>query len=205
MYVLVILVIAHSSLEAKKVDGKIVYENDTVDVTFIIPVKLLSQEPKYERLQYKIKFYDPSGKKVILKPDQAKEIQFTYGSEKIRMLSRRNSLQTGIIFSASVNIFLKLEMDGELKMFSYYFTQNSPGMYNASTGMVSPGYTYDVERYILQKEDAELKSLKGLSFRKDMMEYFMDCPALSRKIEDRILKKSDLEAIVRFYNSNCGK
>lgn len=204
-FVLTVLIFTYSHLKAKKVDGKILYEDDTVNVTFNIPVKLLLQEPNYERIQYKIKFYDSSGKKVVLKPDQAKEIRFMYGSQEIRMLSRPNSLQSGIIFSINSNIFLKLEIDGELKMFSYYYTQNSPGMYNTSTGMASPGYAYSVERYILQKENEELKRLKGLSFRKDMMEYFIDCPALSRKIEDRVLKKSDLEAIVRFYNSNCGR
>lgn len=76
-------------------------------------------------------------------------------------------------------------------------------MYNASTGAMTGGYSYSVERYILQKDNGELKRLKGLTFKKDMVEYFCNCPALAEKIENKDFRKSDLEFIVRFYNSNC--
>jgi hypothetical protein len=76
-------------------------------------------------------------------------------------------------------------------------------MYNASTGVVTGGYTYSVERYIMQKGSGELKRPKNLSFKKDMAEYFRDCPALVDKIQDKDFKKYDMEAIVSFYNKNC--
>lgn len=99
------------NLEAKKIEGRIIYKNDTVNVTFIIPIKILAQEPNYQKLQFKVKYYDAAGKKIILKPDNAKEIQFKYEDEEVRMLSRYNSLGIGNIFSLSTNIFLKLEID----------------------------------------------------------------------------------------------
>ena len=119
------------------------------------------------------------------------------------MLSRYNSLGLGNIFSMSTNIFLKLETDGKLKLFNYYYTQSSPGMYNASTGAMTGGYSYSVERYILQKGDGELKRPKSLTFKKDMVEYFSYCPALVEKIESKYFRKNDLEFIVNYYNSNC--
>ena len=139
-------------------------------MTFNIPFNFLSREPNYEKLQYKVKYFDPAGKKVVLKADNAKEIQFQFAGENVRMLSRYNSIGIGNIFSMSTHIFLKLEMDGKLK---------------------------------LQKENGELKRPKGMSFRKDMTEYFSDCPALVEKIEDKDFRKSDLEMMVNFYNSNC--
>ncbi len=190
-------------LEAKKIEGQIFYNNDTISVTMKIPVKLFTQEPNYEKLQYKVKYFDSLGVKKVLRPDDAQEIRFTYEFEKVRMLSRKNTLSLGNIFSMSSNIFLRIEIDGDLKLFNYYYTQSSPGMYNASTGMMTGGYSYSVERYILQKSDGELKRPKGLTFRKDMIKYFNDCPELSKKIENKEFRKSDLESIVRFYNVSC--
>jgi hypothetical protein len=56
---------------------------------------------------------------------------------------------------------------------------------------------------ILQKGNGELKRPKGLTFKKDMINYFSDCPKLVEKIESKDFRKDDLESIVRFYNSNC--
>lgn len=203
LLVILVVVSAISSSEAEKIKGKIIFQDDTVDVTFNIPVNLLTQTPNYEKLQYRVKYFDKNGRKKKLKPDQAKEIQFRYNNENVRMLSMVNTVGGGSnMFSFNPNIFLKLEVDGELKMYSHYVTQHTPGMYNATTGM-SPGYTYSFDRYLLQKGDSELKKPKALGFRKDMMEYFSDCPTLVQQIDNKAFKKADLEAIVIFYNSQC--
>ncbi|MFZ5940206.1 MAG: hypothetical protein ACOYXB_06495 [Bacteroidota bacterium] len=190
-------------LEAKKIEGKIFFADDTIDVTFNIPINFFTQEPNYEKLQYKVKYFDSAGRKIVLKLDNAKEIQFKYEYENVRMLSRFNSIGLGNIFSMSTNIFLKLEMDGKLKLFSYYYTQHSGGTYNSFTGMSTGGYSYSVEKYILQKENGELMRPVGLSFKKDMIDYFSDCPSLVEKIESKEFRKNDLESMVRYYNLNC--
>jgi hypothetical protein len=200
---IVIALIFTLKSEAKKIEGKILFESDTLDVIFNIPIKFFTQEPNYEKLQYKVKYYDSTGKIIVIRPDIANEIQFTYNFEDVRMLSRNNSLGLGNAFSRSRSIFLKLEIDGKLKLFNYYYTQYAAGTYNASAGMMSGGYAYSVERYILQKENGELKRPKGLTFKKDMIDYFSDCPALVEKIESKDFRKNDLEFIVSFYNSNC--
>ncbi len=69
--------------------------------------------------------------------------------------------------------------------------------------MTTGGYYYSVEKYILQKGDGELKRTKGLNFRKDMVEYFSDCPELSKRIDNKEFRNNDLESIVRFYNNKC--
>ena len=128
-------------LEARKTEGKIIFEHDTIDVVFNIPIRFLSQEPNYEKLQQKVKYFDAAGKKISLHPDEAKEIQFKYENENIRMLSRYNSLGLGNIFMMGTNIFLKLEIDGNLKLFRYYYSQRTPGTYNASSGMMTCGFS----------------------------------------------------------------
>ena len=193
------------NLNAKKIEGKIIFKNDTLDVTLKIPFKFITQEPNYQKLQAKVKYYDSDGNKVVLKPDDAKEIQFNYGNGNVRMLSRNNSLYLGNIFFPSTNIFLKIEIDGKLKLFNYYYTQSSGGMYNGATGTMTGGYSYSVESYILQKGESELKRTKGLMFRKDMVEYFEDCPELAKKIQEKEFRKDDMQAIVKFYNNKCEK
>lgn len=193
------------TLHAKKINGRIFFENDTIDVTLNIPFKLFSKEPNYQRLQNRLKYYDSTGAKVVVTPDQVKEFAFSYGYEVVRMLSRENSLGLGGIFAIDTNIFLKLEVDGALKLFKYYFTQSSPGMYNASTGMVTGAYSFSVENYVLQKGDEELMRPRGLTFRKDMTEYFDNCPDLAEKIDKKEFRRADITAIVNFYNSMCGR
>ena len=205
---IVLGIIFISEIEAKKIEGQILFKDDTVDVIFKIPIDLLTQEIIYEKLQYKVKYFDFNGKKIKLIPDNAEEIRFKYNNEDIRMLSRYNSLDIGDIFSMRTNIFLKLKVEGKLMLFEYHYTQKTGSMSKGiPNDMTMPvGMSYPVERYnILQKGDGELKRPKGLSFRKDMMNYFSDCPELSQKIENKEYKKRDLESIVRFYNSNCGK
>lgn len=187
---------------ARKVEGRIIFnKNDSMDVTFNIPVKLFSGEPNYEKLQYRVKYYSKEGKPFILRPDDAQEIQFEY-PDKIRMLSRRNNLG-GHLLNISTNIFLKLEKDGELKLFSYFYTRSSPGTYNASTGGWSGGYYYSTDRYVFQLGSGELKKPRPLFFRKDMLEYFKGCPALTKMIENKEFRSGDIEMIVDYYNLHC--
>lgn len=203
IFITVIGLIFTFKSEAKKFEGQIFYKNDSVNVTMEIPVKLFSKKPKYEKLQYKVKYYDSLGLIQVIKPFDAEEIRFSYEDEKVRMLSRKNTLGLGKTFSMSSKIFLKLEIDGDLKLFNCYYTQKTYGSYNTMTGMTVGGPTYKMEKFLLQKGDEELMRPYPLTFRKDLIQYFNDCPELSKKIEDKEFNINDLESIVRFYNLNC--
>ncbi|MFT5913698.1 MAG: putative Zn-ribbon and HTH transcriptional regulator [Bacteroidia bacterium] len=196
-------IFAFLKAEATKIKGQIIYDRDTVEVLMNIPTTLLTQEVKFEKIQQKIKYFDSEGNKKTVRPDDAKEIRFLYQSEEVRMVSVRNTLGLGNIFNSNENIFLKIEIDDRLKLFRYYQTQRSSGMYNANTGMTTGGFSYSVENYVLQKGNGQLTRPVGLSFKKDMIKFFNDCPKLSRKIEEKEFRKRDIEAIVLFYNENC--
>ena len=202
---IIIGLVCSLNAEAKKIEGKIILDHDTIDVIFNIPFKFFAQEPNYEKLQYKVKFYDSTGKRGVIRPDHAKEIRFKLYGKDIRMLSRHQSSGMGNVFSTNYKLFLKLEIDGKLQLFNYYQTNSSPGMYNAGTGMMSGGHSYTTERYVLQKENGELKRPRGLTFKKDMVNYFQDCPELAQKIENKEFRKADMESLVHYYNSNCGR
>ena len=193
-FFLIFFVSVHASAIAKKIEGVIIFENGTErTVTFKIPFRLLASHADYEKLQHRVKFFD-KGEKLVLRPGEASEFRFTHQNETIRMVSISGSGLEGI-FARNNAIFLKLEIDGPLRLFRFFATRTGGG-YNAT-------YTYQSAEYYLQKGNGPLKRPKGISFRKDMMDYLSDCPTVADKIHDKDFKRRDLEVIVMFYNKNC--
>jgi len=203
-FLLFLVSIAGIQAEAKKIQGQIITASDTLNVLLNIPFKWTTGEPYYEKIQQKIVYFDASGKKIKMRPSEAREVRFTYGKETIRMLSVYNSLMMGSVFVSDPRIFLRLRIEGTLKLFTYYDTKSSGGMYNPGAGMMMGGYSYNREYNILQKKNEALMKPTWISFRKDMISYLSDCKELLPKLENRDLKSSDMAEIVRFYNSHCG-
>src|SRR5688572_3920908 len=190
--------------DAKKIPGKIVLNNgETINVTLLIPFGFLSSQPTYTKLQMRARYIDASNKKVVIRPDDAKEISFDLNGQTIRMISVNDDLGLQSLFASQKRAFLKLEIDGALRLFTYYFTQHSPGMYTGSPGGMTGGTYYNVDKFVLQKKNGPLKQPRGISFRKDMSEYFSDCPELVERIQKRDLRKGDLEIMVMEYNKKC--
>ena len=187
-----------------KTPGTIISNGESQNVTFDIKVPLLAGEPNFERLQYKVRYYDENGQKRTLRPDDADEIRFKLGGIQVRMISCANTFGAGSIFSTASRIFLRLELDGALKLYRYYFKQNNSG-YSAGAGAYVPGPTFTHDNLILQKGNGPLKHPRGLGWKKDMLEYFSDCPALREQIESKDLRRNDIEAMVLYYNRNCAK
>ena len=123
-----------SQIEAKKVKGTIFLENDTLEVMLKIPVKLFTGGIKIDKLQFRVKYIDMTGKKVTLYPYQVKEYRFKYEYEKYRMISVDNSMGLGMIHTTGDKIFLHLKIDGKLKLLIYYNSVTMPDPYNLATG-----------------------------------------------------------------------
>lgn len=185
-----------SPLKAIKIEGKIIYGKDTTEVIFKIPKLALKNKPDYAMLQNQIIYFDSTGKKKVLLPDRADEITFTYNNMEIRMFSVLNTLNLGSSPARCDYLFLKLEIYGKLKMYHYYSFGSRGGCMGCGTSGSS--------EVILQKRNEELVSSKMLTFRKEMIEYFDDCPELAKKIESKELQKKDIEVIVDYYNLHCG-
>lgn len=193
-----LLFVLHAA--AKNLDGIIIKGRDSIKVTFRVPIGLLSGEPLYEKIQHKIDYYDAAGKRKKLRADDADEIQFNFNGQTIRMLSRLNSLALGNLFSSSINIFLKLEINGPVKLFKYYFTASRPSV---GVGMGSAPYI-EVSS-VLQKGNGALVLPSGFGMKKQMMDYFSDCPALVEKIQSKDFRMKEIEDMVNYYNLECSK
>lgn len=189
------LVISAGLYAAEKVNGQIVFSDRTIDVTLFIPVGLFGTGPNTEALQKGVRYLDPKGKKRRLKPNQAKEFRFNFEGQEFRMVSHPYEFA---MFAMASHVFLLQLIDGPLKMFEYRVTtQNSggPNMTMASTQTIS---------YLLQKTGEEgLVEPRVIGFKKEMSEYFADCPSLVALIQEKEFKRRDLSEIVMFYNTRC--
>jgi len=67
-------------LEAKKVEGTIIYNNDSSAHVYFEVFNL-------EKIQEKIKYYNSKGEIIKLKPYQFKKIRFKFDNEYIKMIS----------------------------------------------------------------------------------------------------------------------
>ncbi|MBI3235937.1 MAG: hypothetical protein HYZ42_18195, partial [Bacteroidetes bacterium] len=143
-------------------------------------------------IQKGIDYYDSSGKTIKLKPESAKEIRFKYGYQEIRMVSCVDNLKLTHLFSSNKKIFLRLQRDGKLRLYSFY--------YAAGSGGNIPGSYYMAEQNILQKQNEKLFRPRGLKYEKDLKRYLSDCPLVVTKIDDGIYKYDLLITIVMDYN-----
>jgi len=197
------LVVLSLHTYGRKVEGIIIANGESREVTFDIRVPLLADEPNFERIQYKVRYYDENGKKQTLHPDDADEIWFEYDGMEVRMISCVNTIGAGSMFSVARRIFLKLEIDGPLRLYRYYYKQTTPGYYGGPGGGFSGGTTYTVDNLIFQKGNGPLKQPRSLGWKKDMLDYFRDCPDLRERLESKDLRRKEIEAIVLYYNRHC--
>ena len=191
-------------VHAKKVKGKIYFRNDTVNVTFDIHIKFLTGDIDYPALQRKVKYYDSKGKSHVLKPNQAIEIRFEIDANPIRMVSIPSAGFLGFVLSLNSDMFLKLEIDGKLRMFSYYF-YTSGGLQDIKTGSM---ITYQANLsclILLQKENGQIKWPQKKYFKKNMMEYLSDCPDLVTEIDNNEYNVENIYDLATSYNSKCSK
>ncbi len=186
------------TVEARKVPGKIIDLNgSTKEVVFNVPVPILGSRPNFQKMQYRVVYFDESKTRKVLRPDEAREIIFTFNNEEHRMLSVNNDFAGGIF--GPRHVFLQLVIDGELKLFLYYFTQTMSGGPGMGTS------TYQQIEHVLQLRNSSPMIPSGLSFRKSLTTYLSDCPEVTTHIQNRDLRRRDLEIIVMEYNKRCGK
>jgi hypothetical protein len=173
----------------KKVPGGIVTNGTTREVTFDF-------NGDFERLQRGAKYYDEEGKKQSLSPNDADEIWFDLDGQKVRMFSNTVS---GVL--RSVKLFIKLEVDGPLKLFRLYDRN-----YNSTTRSGTRTTEISVGSYFIYQKGGYAIDEPTVLFRKvDMLDYFSDCPALREQIEKSRLTDKDVKGFVKYYNENCAE
>ena len=184
-----------------KIEGKIIRELDTLDVEFVFFGLTPNKYSMIAQSQHMVNYIDSMGVRRKLKPEDAKEVQFKIANSLIRMIAHENTVGLGSLFNRPKYVFLKIMIDDRLKVFEYYYQNNSTSG-SGQAGTYEPVNTM-TSSYILQKEGAELVYPRENSFKKQMQVYFSDCPTLSQKIAEKEIKYNHLIEAVNYYNSNC--
>jgi hypothetical protein len=199
--IILVTILTAFSAHAKKLPGKIITDQGVSEVVFFVPRGSIPFEPDYHSMQYRIRYIDAKGHKKVLRPGQSREISFMYNDEEVRMLARKNTWEPGPKIRFNRNLFLKLEVDGNVKLFRNYYTESIHGPGNTSL-IGQDEYTH--YRHLVQRGDDDLRLMDALNFRNVMTTYFEDCPELAGRIDNRQLRRRDAVEIVQFYNRNCG-
>lgn len=193
---LFLFLIISNTLQAAYIKGQIIRKTDTLHVTLMISDDF---EPYYATLQFGIKYKDTTGKKHTILPYQANEIRFTHSGKEIRMLSRIYGVK---YTSDTTKIFLKLEKEGKINLFSYYSKNN---YYTAGGPNRMPmSYSNTTLKHLLQKGTSPLVLFESMDFKSEFVDYIKGCTTLIQIINDKIYKKNDLEKIINYYNYYCG-
>lgn len=210
IFFLILCVVATLQLSARKIVGKIVFEDKTITTTLRIPIMAIPHTPNLEELQRRVRYRGEKGRWKTLRPKQAKAFYFSWKGQEFRMVSHTN-LPFRLKSLGGKHIFLKLESDGPLKLFTYFdndSNQAANSAVNENNQLITPDnlfYDYDQSIHlVLQKEDGSLKCPKNIGFRKDMLGYLNGCPVVTDQIESKTLRRRHLQEIVELYNQNCG-
>lgn len=139
--------------------------------------------------------------------DDLEYVVINYGSQEVKYLQF-------LVEGKNRNIIVQEGIVGKV---SLYMTSRSgyattSGNYGSGAAMAPGlGSSYTVNNYYLKREGGlsilHLGSDQLFSgkFKEGAATYFEDCPDLAGKLKDREkgFRKSDIEAIVKYYNANC--
>ena len=101
-----------------------------------------------------------------------------------------------LIYSKS-NFFLKLEIDGYLKLYSYFDSDMYYDSYNIP-------HIRTIQVSLLQKgNDGRFTHLDNIRRKKEMIHYFSDCPDLASLISRKAFRRNNIKKIINYYNLNC--
>ncbi len=184
--------------EARKVEGKIYLEEDTLNVTVRMRTDLFG-EIQYPRMQHKIVYFDSTGVKHKAKPKHIRGFGFPTKNGYQEMLSKKFGSKMGVK-KGKCTVFLHVLENGKCKLFDYYVNARI-NIANEVSGLQRVPYKI----YLFQREDGRVWWPHKIPFRKQMKGQFPDCPELTRKIIEREFRHRDLRRIVRYYNSECRK
>ncbi|MGB0861560.1 MAG: hypothetical protein ACPG19_01860 [Saprospiraceae bacterium] len=192
--IVVFTLLCHTSTFARFVQGYFInLTDDTLKVQFDIPISQ-TNTPDIRSIHFGVHFLDPNDIERELKPHQAKEVCFQYNNEMTRLISHIDhlNLEKKIFKKKKTYVFLKLEVEGNLRLYSFYYTQH-----------VNMDFSYKSKFMIFQKKQGLLYLPKRMGFRKAMMKYLEDCPKVYERLKLKMYGKGDEIEITEDYNEKC--
>lgn len=204
-YFATLLLLVSFQAEAKKIEGTVFYEHDTVKMTLAIPMAL--SEVRFHALEKNIYYFKENGDKALLNISEVKSIKFRFNGE---LLVFKAVPQHWKYILPSTN-FVRVESSslGPIQVYSYhvkeaYRTTTAPLM--MPNGSFEMGMSFTVQEQVIHYliiKNGVITELPDRKFQRFIREYFEDCPKLIEKVKSKQLGREYLGAIVNYYNSSC--
>lgn len=190
----ILLMTMFFQVEARKVKGY--YLNNTYDtsyVTFEIPI-IAPNDVDFRYLHDGVSFWLDNERTQKINPHDAKEIVFTYNKVTYRLISCQDylNLSKKVVKRSTHFIFLKLEVEGNMRLYSYTYTQH-----------VSMDFDYKASIMVFQRKNDLLFVAKPMGQIRSLKKYFEDCPNVLDKLKKNELEKGDEIEMVKIYNKKC--
>ena len=149
---------------------------------------------------------------------KAKPVKYHFKSLEAVKITRKDESQTYAyvrIKNKKKPRVLEVKVAGYLSLYelsrTYHNFGGGFGGVGGAGGFGGGGFFvgHNINNFYVQKEDQKEATHLGSNqlftknFKKAASTYFKDCPSLVKKIQSRILKKRDLEKIVKYYNNKC--
>ena len=167
-----LLLLTAECTQARKVEGYfITNRNDTVKTYFYSP----------NLFSYGVLYLDSTNKRKWLSPDVAKEIDFRYKNQSIKIVSKEYQT-TYIAFRGRhvtlSHIFIEIIDDaGYMKLYFYSTREQQEGVFQKKNDNLFFAHIFSDFRSHYREEE-----------RKGLVQYFSDCPDVEEKFKDKKVK-----------------
>jgi len=194
--VVIVLLVFIFTAQAIKVPGIIITnDDDTLYVKLKIPVHA-NGDIYFLGLQYGTSYIDSKGEKQVFFSTYAKEFQFLWEGDLIRMISFKSTKEIGEVDAGYDKVFLHLKSNVRISHFYYY---KSVMGQNPIRRKQNGQYFVDV----FKRKDEPLFVLNRFEFKNKAMAYFSDCPSLVERIRNKTYRINDMTGLIWFYNYRC--
>jgi hypothetical protein len=172
----------------RDVEGIIEFPDSTVKTTFRVPVRLFGKSLIYTSIQDGFRYRNARGKLRFLDPKRVKKVSFTYCNQDVELVSQK--------IPGKGHLFLSKVESGRVNLYHYIIVSHSRDV---------NGFRRSEEHpiYLIQRDGGSLERVREWRFRRQMREYFADCPALVEKLNNKTYNRYHLHRIVAHCNNMC--
>ncbi|MFT7589624.1 MAG: hypothetical protein ACI959_001844 [Limisphaerales bacterium] len=173
--------------------GYVIMAGDTLYVKFELPYSNIKQGPKQEKIQLGVKYYEQD-ELILLLPNEADEIGIYLKKDTLRFVSRYSNLKLGGRKDGETGlpkIFLRLEIEGDLTLYTAWFKIPDP-----------EGGSWSGLPVLQRKGDILFKPPK-LGFRKAMIAYLGECSGIDVALPKKEYNIKNADQLVEYYNMAC--
>lgn len=203
LVLILLTVVLQLPVQAKRISGLIITEQDTLKVTLDIPLKANLTDIWVTKLQKQLVYLGEEDEKIVVEPGDIKGFQFTYDYEEYTFVSIPNTLDLAKGSEKNPHLFVQRIIEGDLTL--YYLHKPE---------FIRPNNKFEWRHFheaiqgrtpILKKADGSLQKIESHTTREEVAQFLEDCPVVVERLNDKDFMDGQILWILDMYNANCGR